>query len=119
MALIKFETTDATLSDIIVDINVPVDLSSVSVDRCTIVASDAGGATSLEIQWGTNWDDVAEATALATSMLNGAIEAGVADPYAIPVLSEICKDGRSGAALVEGTFRRFRKGNRSRRWRFG
>ncbi len=93
MALIKFETTDAALSDIIVDINVPVELSAVAVDRGTMASSDAGGATTLEIQWGTNWDSVAEATALMTEMLNAAIEAGVADPYAIPVLSEICKDG--------------------------
>jgi len=91
MALIKFETTGA--GDVIVDINVPVTLSGVAVDRGTIAASDATGATSLEIQWGTNWDDVPEATLLMTNMLNAAIEAGVADPYAIPVLSEICKDG--------------------------
>tara|TARA_B100001540_G_scaffold51728_1_gene46688 strand:+ start:1437 stop:1769 length:333 start_codon:yes stop_codon:yes gene_type:complete len=93
MALIKFETTDAAKSEIIVDINVPVELSLVAVDRGTIAASDAGGATTLEIEWGTNWASIAEATELMTLMLNDAIEAAVADPYHIPVLSEICKAG--------------------------
>ena len=88
MALIKFKTTDA-LSDIIVDVNVPITLSAVAVDRATIASSDATGATTLLLQWGTNWADIAEATALCTSMLNTAVE----DPYKIPVLSEICKPG--------------------------
>ena len=79
MALIKFQTTDAAESDIIVDINVPVTLSLVAVDRGTIASSDATGATTLLIEWGTNWDSIAEAA--------------VADPYHIPVLSEICKPG--------------------------
>jgi hypothetical protein len=92
MALIKFKTTDA-LSDIIVDVNVPITLSAVAVDRATIASSDATGATTLLLQWGTNWADIAEATALCTSMLNTAVEAAVADPYSIPVLSEICKPG--------------------------
>ena len=93
MALIKFQTTDAAESDIIVDIDVPVTLSAVAVDRGTIASSDATGASTLLIEWGTNWDSVAEATALMTEMLNDAIEAAVADPYHIPVLSEICKPG--------------------------
>jgi hypothetical protein len=93
MALIKFETNDATQADIIVDINVPVVLSAVAVDRGTLASSDATGATTLEIEWGTNWDSIPEATLLMTNMLNAGIAAAVADPYAIPVLSEICKEG--------------------------
>lgn len=92
MALIKFKTTDA-LSDIIVDVNVPITLTAVAVDRATIASTDSTGATTLLLQWGTNWADPAESTALCTSMLNTAIEAAIADPYAIPVLSEICKPG--------------------------
>ncbi len=93
MALIQFKTTDTTQADIVVDINVPVVLSAVAVDRGTIASSDATGATTLLIEWGTNWDSIAEATELMTEMLNDAIEAAVADPYHIPVLSEICKPG--------------------------
>tara|TARA_R100001530_G_scaffold15537_2_gene13853 strand:+ start:297 stop:632 length:336 start_codon:yes stop_codon:yes gene_type:complete len=93
MALMKFKTEDTALADIIVEVTVPITLSAVAVDRGTIATSDIGGASTLEIEWGTNWASVAEATALMQEMLDAGIEAAVADPYAIPVLSEICKAG--------------------------
>jgi len=93
MALMKIKTTDAALADLIVEVTVPITLTLVAVDRGTIATSDIDGASTLEIEWGTNWDSVAEATALMNLMLNDAIEAAVADPYKIPVLSEICKAG--------------------------
>ncbi len=93
MALIKFHVTDAAQNDIIADVDVPIILNPVAVDRATIATSDTGGASTLLIEWGTNWASVAEATELMTLMLNATIEAAVADPYHIPVLSEICKAG--------------------------
>lgn len=93
MALIKFHVTDTAKNDIIADVDVPIILNPVAVDKATIATSDTGGASTLEIEWGTNWANVAEATELMMETLNAAVEAAVADPYHIPVLSEICKPG--------------------------
>ena len=93
MALIKFDTSHATKPDLIIEVTVPVTISASAVDSVTFATSDVGGASTLEINWQTNWDSTAETEELTQLMLNAAIEASIADPHAIPVLSEICKEG--------------------------
>ena len=92
MALIKIETTSASQPDLIVDITVPVTIDASAVDSVTVETLESA-TSKIEIEWQTNWDSTAETEELTNTMLNAAIEAAVADPYAIPAISEICKDG--------------------------
>ncbi len=92
MALIKIDTSSPTQPDLIVDITVPVTISASAVDSVTVDTNESASST-IKIDWQTNWADSDETEALTNLMLNDAIIAGYADPYAIPVISEICKAG--------------------------
>tara|TARA_R110002110_G_scaffold178120_1_gene382927 strand:- start:635 stop:967 length:333 start_codon:yes stop_codon:yes gene_type:complete len=92
MALIKIDTSSTTQADLIVDITVPVTITASAQDSVTVETNESGSST-IEIEWQTNWFDAAETVQLTHLMLNDAIVAGYGDPYAIPVLSEICKAG--------------------------
>ena len=92
MALIKFTTNDPTQADIIADVDTPLVLTAVAVDRFTMAITHPTLNT-LEVQWQVNLASIAETTLVANQVLNAAIEAGVADPYAIPDVSEMQTEG--------------------------
>jgi hypothetical protein len=92
MALIKIDTTSTTKPDLIVDIAYPVTITASAVDSVTVSTEESGTST-IQINWQTNWASTDETEALTNLMLNDALEAAVADPYHIPALSEICKEG--------------------------
>jgi len=90
MALIKMMANDGTTE--IVDIKVPVQYSVVpAVTGATVEL--ATGATTVAITVDPDFASIADATASMTDGLNAAIEAGVADPYKIPVLSNFAVAG--------------------------
>ena len=92
MALIKIKTTDIAESDIICDVDFPLVLTAVAVDRFTMAITHPSLSTVL-VQWQTNLASVATTTLVANQELNAAYEAGIADPYHVPVFSGMDDDG--------------------------
>ena len=90
MALIKMMANDGTTE--IVDIKVPVQYDVVPAVGGATVELETG-ATKIAITVDPDFATVAEATASMTGGLNDAIEAGIADPYIIPVLSNFSVAG--------------------------
>ena len=92
MGLIKIKTTDATEPDIICDVDFPLVLTAVAVDRFTMAITHPSLSTVL-VQWQTNLASVAQTTLVANQELNAAYEAGIADPHHVPVFSQMDDDG--------------------------
>lgn len=90
MALIKITATDGTVE--IVDIKVPVQYS-VAPDTTGATVELETGAATIAIDVLPIFPTDAEAVTSVNAALNGAIEAGIADQYKIPVLSNFAIDG--------------------------
>ena len=99
MALIKIETSSTTLGNIIADVDTPLVLTAIAVDGFTMAITHPTLNT-VRVNWQTNVADVATATLLAHSNVNVAIEASVADAYAIPVLSGITETDGTPHPLI-------------------
>ena len=81
MALMKI--TSYADPDIIVDMDVPVVLSAAGTNEVTVKT----GASTVKLEWADATADATATEAMANEDLNAIIEAGVADPYAIPEIS--------------------------------
>ena len=86
--LVKIDTTSTTLGDVIADIDTPLVITDPLVGGVTVDITHPTYAT-LRVNWSPNVADAAEAEALVHTTFNAAFEAGIADPYAVPVVSEV------------------------------